>query len=288
VTGVSTIRATGVEIPLPPQRLRHMRDTDEKFVAHGEQLARFCYRLGLRDGDEILDVGCSVGRLAVGLLTGTDFAGRYVGFDVIASHVRWARRHLTPLAPDYHFRHADVANDRYNPDGKVAPEDLVFPARTGGFHFAVLFSVFTHFYASDIQVYLGELERVLRPGGHVLTSWFLYDDETYERASTISAYPMTHRLDDNAIYNDADDPLRAIAFHEDKVRAWIAAAGFEVVTIEHGLWNGGPGPEFQDHILLRKPAPPAEASSKARDAARQVRRGLGRVRRAVSDRGTSS
>src|SRR4051812_44382491 len=160
-----TAAPTGIEIPLPPPALRLMGDDDERFTSSGVQLATLCYRLGLRDHDEILDVGCSVGRLAIGLVTGTGFQGRYVGFDVMPNQVRWARRNLSPVARNLHFRHADVRNARYNPRGTIEPADFRFPVRSAGFHFATLFSIFTHFYAEDIQLYLHELHRVLRPGG---------------------------------------------------------------------------------------------------------------------------
>lgn len=257
-----------------------MGDDDERFTSSGVQLATLCYRLGLRDHDEILDVGCSVGRLAIGLLTGTDFQGRYVGFDVMRKQVRWARTSLSPVLTNFHFRHADVHNDRYNPAGTIAPAEFRFPARSGGFHYATLFSIFTHFYAEDILLYLHELNRVLRPGGTVLATWFLYDDTTLEKAVTTSGYPMTHRLDDTTIYNDADDPLRAIAFHERRVREMVADAGLELEKIEYGTWNGGAGPEFQDVVLLRRPpAPAADTSPVAR-----ARAALGRIRRGVRRR----
>jgi SAM-dependent methyltransferase len=263
------ISGTATAIPMPPTKLRLMGDSDERFVASGVQLASLLYRLGLEDDHEILDVGCSVGRLAIGLMAGTAFRGRYVGFDVMPEQVLWARRTLPTVAPNYRFRHVDVRNDRYNPNGEVEPTDLRFPARSGGFHMASLFSIFTHFYKEDIALYLRELRRVLRPGGTVVATWFLYDDDSYE-AAVDSAYPMIHRLDDVTIYNDADDPLRAIAFHESAVREMVAAAGLELVDIEHGTWKGGPGPEFQDVVVLRKP--PAGAPTRVALPARVVRR----------------
>ena len=249
------ITGTDTAIPLPPANLRLMGDSDEDFVGIGVQLAVILYRYGLEDDHELLDVGCSLGRLAIGLMASTGFRGRYVGFDVMPKQVLWARRTLTPVAPAYRFRHVDVRNDRYNPGGAVEPADLRFPARSGGFHMASLFSIFTHFYKEDIAIYLCELHRVLRPGGTVVATWFLYDEESYDDAVG-SAYPMTHRLDDVTIYSDADDPLRAIAFHESAVREMVAAAGLEVVAIEHGRWKGHPGPEFQDVVVMRKPVPP--------------------------------
>ena len=98
-----------------------MQDSDEQFVRSGVSLAQLLYRYGLKSDDALIDVGCSVGRLPVGLLAGTDFHGRYLGFDVMMRQVTWAAQNLTPVAPGFTFTHVDVRNDRYNPRGTVAP-----------------------------------------------------------------------------------------------------------------------------------------------------------------------
>ena len=100
-------------------RLRLHKDSDENFRSMAGHLAAVLYRLGLHDDDALLDVGCGVGRLPIGLLGETSFRGRYVGFDVSARHVQWARRNLRPLAPTFRFRVVDVHNDRYNPGGEL-------------------------------------------------------------------------------------------------------------------------------------------------------------------------
>lgn len=233
-------------------RLRLHRDSDERFRTVAVSLADTLYRFGLAPDHALLDVGCGVGRLPIGLLERGGFRGRYVGFDVSHKHIRWARNNLTPVAPKFRFRLVDVQNDRYNPDGSVTGNDVRFPVRTGAFDFACLFSVFTHFEASDIALYLAELNRTLRPGGHVVSTWFLWDEA---RRSDVERgqHPMIHQRDEHVLFAHESDPLWAIAHHVDRVTAMIAQAGLEIVRLQYGTWAHSPGPDLQDVILLRKP-----------------------------------
>lgn len=244
---------SGKPIPLPPMNLRLMGDSDEQFVKSGISLAQLLYRYGLESDQALIDVGCNVGRVPVGLLAGTDFTGRYLGFDVMKRPVTWAAQNLSPVAPGFRFTHLDVINDRYNPKGTVRPEHARFPARTAQFDFCCLFSIFTHFYKEDVQHYLHEIRRVLKPGGLVVATWFLYDEDRLPMAVGSPAYPMAHRLDEVTIYTERSDPLRAIAFDEDYVRTMVDNAGLEVVRIDRGKWAGEEADEFQDFAVLRRP-----------------------------------
>ena len=108
-------------------------------------------RLALRPGERILDVGCGTGALAARLLD----AGarvRIVGADLAPAMLRHARRKLGGRAP------------------LVAADAVHLPFVRGSFDVVVSNSSL-HYWPSA-QAGLGEIRRVLRPGGRlVITDW---------------------------------------------------------------------------------------------------------------------
>jgi SAM-dependent methyltransferase len=72
-----------------------MNESDERFLAIGNQSAQLLIEQGLGAADSILDVGCGYGRLAFGLLSQLDFKGRYEGFDVLQRQIDWCRKAIT-------------------------------------------------------------------------------------------------------------------------------------------------------------------------------------------------
>src|SRR6478609_4505133 len=248
-----------VRFPLPPERLRFMGESDDGLLATGVELAQLTLWYGLPVDGSILDVGCGYGRLAMGFASGTDFRGRYQGFDILRKQIAWCREEFTPVEPNYTFTHLDVRNARYNPKGKVDPTRLRFPAETASVDCVALFSVFTHFYRADIERYLTEIRRVLKPGGIAVTSWLLTDEARLPLVTDPEGvYPMIHRLDEHTVYSDKEDPLRAIAFDEAFVRSLVAAAGLEIKVLERGTWAGEEGRSFQDMVVLRRPGGPVQ------------------------------
>lgn len=252
---------TPTVIPLPPRELRFMNENDAGVVEVGSALAEQLYRLGLSRDGLVLDVGFGYGRLAIGLMH-TGFQGTYCGFEVLKKQANWCIKNLAPLFDGrYRFRHLDIYNGRYNPNGTVQPSQVRFPARPQSQDMVALFSVFTHMYVDDIRIYLREIQRVLRPGrGLAATTWFVWDESMQEAIRAPERnHPMVHVLDPVTRYADATDPLRAICHREDVVRRLIAEAGLELHTFERGTWatvsNGfGERPQaFQDLLLLRRP-----------------------------------
>ena len=240
-------------VPLPPPTLRFMNEDDERFLAIGREFVRHLERWQLTDDSAVLDVGSGYGRLAVALLRERSFRGRYEGFDLLPRHVAWCAEHLTAVAPNVRFTHVDLYSPRYNPRGAVEPATLTFPYGSETFTHAAVVSVFTHMFADDIDHYLAELRRTLRPDGVVVSTFFLFDDD--RRASVMSPtcpLPMQTALDATTLVHNPDDPLHAIGFHRARVEAHARAAGFEVIEVRLGSWCGEPSANYQDVVVLRR------------------------------------
>ena len=111
--------------------------------------------------------------MAVPLLEFLEPDVRYEGFDVVEEGIKWCRREITPRHPNFKFQLADLYNGRYNPHGTVHAAEYRFPYNHSSFDFAISTSVFTHLGPAEVENYLREAFRVLRPGGRLFGTWFL-------------------------------------------------------------------------------------------------------------------
>ena len=253
MTATLVVARSGSVLPLPPAALRFMGEDDERLLRVGDELAGLLVAHGMGPDSVVLDVGCGYGRLALGILHSTDHRGPYLGFDILRRQIDWCRHSISPTFPNVQFAHLDIRNDRYNPLGVIDPTETSFPARSASTDVAAVFSVFTHLYRADIERYLQEIRRTLRPGGVAVTTWFVFEDERLAQiASPASMYPMVHVLDDETRYSDPTDPLRAIAYRERTMRSMAAAAGLQVESVALGSWAGEAGATHQDLVILRR------------------------------------
>lgn len=124
----------------------------------------------------IVDIGCGVGRSAVGLrdweYMGERFRGRYLGFDVDPEMVAWCRAHFTD--DRFSFTRVDMASTVYNPAGTDLRPRLECPDGTADLVFSL--SLFSHLLEADLRHYLAESCRMLKPGGWMLMTFFCLDD----------------------------------------------------------------------------------------------------------------
>ena len=84
---------------------------------------------GLTAEDRVLDIGCGNGRVTWPLTEALGPEGGYVGFDVSPAAIRYCRRRIGPVRPDFQFHHLDIRNGIYNPKGRSKRSRPDFPAR---------------------------------------------------------------------------------------------------------------------------------------------------------------
>ena len=259
--GLKTARRLGTDAVDALQRVRGRRDPllpprslieavgGGDYVAIGDRYFKLFLRAGLEPTDDVLDVGCGAGRMARPLIGWLE--GRYEGFDVLAPGVRWCRRHITPVHPRFRFTRLDVANDVYNPRGKLSAAELRFPYDDDRFDFAFLTSVFTHMLPSDLLRYLDELARVVRPGGRVLATYFLLDPQSERALADGSARTAFPDSADGALgpyrLANRDRPASAVAYALGSIEAAHAERGLAIAERWPGGWAGADSPAaYQD------------------------------------------
>jgi SAM-dependent methyltransferase len=243
---------------LPPSRilLPQVGRRDGEFFHSGarwmaETVKSEC---GLRPSGHVLDLGCGVGRLAIGLLDYVDETGRYDGLDVDARSIRWAQRHVGRRHPGFRFQVADVRNAQYNPKGQVPPERYTFPFEPDRFDVAFLHSVFTHMRPAELERYLSELARVVRPGGCTHISYYLLNAEAQRYAAQgHAAFDFRFDFGDHRSISE-ETPEYSIAYEETVLRDLYAKHGLVIERVDYGSWSGRPDARTFQDIVIARPA----------------------------------
>lgn len=252
----------------PPRRL----GLPSQVAPVGERLLdAMIARGGLSPGGSVLDIGCGPGRMAAPVSRYLDpgAGARYEGFDVMPRSIEWCRRAISSRHPHFHFQVADLHNAQYNPGGSQRATEFTFPYGDESFDVAIACSLFTHLRPIESQRYLEEARRVLKPGGRLLGSWFLINDEAEELLEAGHArFPgilggtglrIDERLTDAAGNRfraaEREVPEHQIAAYETDVREWHADAGLRVVEALYGNWCGREQPPEaigQDLLLAER------------------------------------
>jgi SAM-dependent methyltransferase len=238
----------------PPRRL--IIEVGGIFDEAGREILRVLKSVaGLKPAEQVLEIGCGVGRIALPLAQYLAPPGRYEGLDIVWEPVRWCQEHITPRHPNFRFLHCNIYNTSYNRTGQVKARDYVFPYPDSTFDLVFLTSVFTHMLPEDMGNYLKQCARVLRTGGRCLITFFLVNEEALRLLRSgkwTIAFPNEYRNYRTAF---KDNPEAILAYDELFVRQRYAECGLEVVEpIYYGSWAGRSNHlSGQDIVLARKP-----------------------------------
>jgi len=237
---------------LVPPRYLNYADSGGFTKVGQEFLTYYKERCGLQPHHRVLDMGCGIGRMAVPL-TRYLTTGSYEGFDIVRSGIRWCQKHITTRYPLFKFQIADIYNKQYNPRGRYKPGEYRFPFSDAEFDLVILISVFTHMLPSDLDHYLSEISRVLKPGGKCLITYFLQDAEARRRVEArTAAVPFDHKLN-GCWTSDPVTPETAVGYDPAALVPVYQKHSLTPDGIHFGAWSGRSDYlSYQDIIIATK------------------------------------
>jgi len=210
---------------LPAKHLRFCGtefQDDRYFLSSAEAEAdRLVEYFGLTVNSSVLDVGCGVGRLPIGILSRVGEIKFYRGVDVSKRSIRWCQRHIAQRHPSFQFIHIDVKNPRYNPSGKAIDVDFRLPFDDQEFGIIYLYSVFTHMTSEDVRAYLKEFQRFLAHSGKIFLTAFIEDG-----VPDMSINPRGYG-------RNWTGPLHCVRYDKDFFESLLAENGFGVDHLDY-------------------------------------------------------
>ncbi len=233
-------------------------DWDRITKYHAEMYRKYT---PINPDDNILEVGCGVGRDAIELTNTLSPKGKYVGFDIIKPSIDWCKQNITKKHKNFVFHYYDIQSQIHNSGGKIDSTDIKLPAKDGTVDRIFLHSVFTHMYEKDIVHYLKEFNRVLKPDGLVLASFFVIDESSLKLAHKGKGkkhrHPLTfeHKLNSETYINDEKYPEGAIGFTPKKIKSMLNRGGLGIHGgfVHRGGWSGiKEASNGQDILILQK------------------------------------
>jgi len=238
---------------VPPRHLQRLvGDGDFQHVGDG-LLQLLIEYTSLKPSESILDVGCGIGRVAAPLTCYLSPQGSYHGFDIMPLTIKWCQQKITPKYPNFRFQLADIRSVHYNPRGRYNAAEYHFPYAANTFDVVFLTSVFTHLLPDDVQHYLLEIARVLKPGGRCMATAFLLNDvalRSIEEGHAI--FTLQHIVPGGRISN-SEDPEAVVAHEEASFLEACRNSGLRISTLHRGSWSGDRShAQGHDFVVMRK------------------------------------
>ncbi len=227
----------------------------EKYIEQGKhQLKLLKDYIDLQQNDSVLDIGSGIGRSAIVLTDFLNEDARYEGFDVVKKGVDWCNNKIKRDFPNFNFTYVPLFNDLYNQEKNDAAK-FTFPYAESSFDKIFSFSVFTHMKVSEIEHYFTEINRVMKPDGMSLNTFFLYDDEDSDYISTRPDFQFSVDKGNYKLMSDKVESAN-IAIHKDELYVMANRSGLEIVSIIDGFWKDKVRDhskiEFQDMVIFKK------------------------------------
>lgn len=200
------------------------------FYQFGKMLAGHLEKYaGLKPASKVLEIGCGCGRTCFALSEILD-DGNFVGMDIEKTSLDACQANPVFTRKKFRFDYLDVHNDEYNPEGKFAASSYKFPYDDHSFDVIYLVSVFTHMLTDDVQNYIAEISRILKPGGVCMITTFLMDKGRETPGISFPYQTQEHCYYDQAL------PEVAVGYYLDFYAKAFASHG--LAQAHDTLWGG--------------------------------------------------
>jgi len=204
----------------------------KSFVFYGELLANILKEnIGFDRPILILEIGCGCGRVAFGLSNFDTIS--YTGVDIDRISFEESRSNPVLKQLGYRFELMDVFNREYNPSGNFKANSYTFPYPDHNFDVIFLVSVFTHMLSSDVERYIQEISRMLKPGGTCMFSTFLMDfGRSFERSELSFIYN-----ENSSYYCSQKVPEKSVGYYLDFFQEKFKENGMVLSKLIIGGWR---------------------------------------------------
>lgn len=256
------------------RNLRLMPDVSWRRLPGRPSYGEWCYLVGIfqtllrtrlpkETDNHILDVGCGTGIMAMACEPFLGDAGRYTGIDVSRRDIEFCRGHYPPES--FTFIHLDASNAAYVPEQagararwEVADESV---------DAVTALSVWTHMNEEDAVFYFREVDRVLRPGGKAVITFYVLDD-LYRAA--VSGWTDRSGRYNNSNQNSrvfttqcsasghwfhpdwAERPEETIGVTPEGIGTLLEGTRLSLAETFAGNWKEVPGVFYQDVLVFEK------------------------------------
>lgn len=254
-----TFRFHEFDIPVPLLNLTGGGvDTFEVISRH--HIAVLRKHLGLHWDDNVLEIGCGIGRDAIPLTKILTPEATYLGIDIIRPSIEFCQANIAARYPNFTFAHFDVEDKLHNPTGTQEMTNYVLPRPDQSVDKVFGWSVFTHMWERDIRHYLKEFHRVLKPGGRALLTCYVLTPEIIAKAQETNLTKFNirfeHQVNDHCWVNDLEFPLGSIGYSPEAFRSMVDNAGLVMERdFLRGAWSGyhAEPEDGQDALVLVRP-----------------------------------
>jgi len=219
--------------------------------------------LDISPEQNILEIGCGIGRDAIQFSKYLSEKGQYTGIDIIWESINWCKLNISSRFPNFKFIYLDIYSQIHNPWGALQVTDIDLPVKDSTVDRIILHSVFTHMFFDDIVHYMKQFKRILKPSGKIYTSMFLVKNKTLalvRSGKTPCDLTFSHDFDEGCYVESLEAPEGAVAYSEKRFADMLSVSGLELDRdICWGSWTGQQGVvSGQDVVILRRVQAPNE------------------------------